>query len=54
MTVLSEPDPPNTIFPLGTKVVTLDDAVTARLAAGVSASPIMNGMASVGVFSAVV
>ena len=54
VTVRSEPVPPNSMLPFGTRVVTLDEAVTIRLAAGVSASPTLNGIAGVGVFSAVV
>jgi hypothetical protein len=52
--VLSEPLPPSSIFPLVTTVVTLEVALTSRVDAGVSASPILNGIAAVGVFSAVV
>ncbi len=54
VTVRSEPDPAKTMLPLGTNVVTLDVPVTIRLAAGVSASPILKEIAPVGVFSVVV
>ena len=52
--VRSDPVPPNWILLFETSVVTLDVAVTVRLDAGVSASPILKGIALVGVFSATV
>ena len=54
VTVRSDPLPPNTMFPLGTRVVTLELPLRLRLIAGVSASPILKGIAVVAVFSAVV
>ena len=53
VTVRSDPLPRISIFPLGTREVRLEVPVTIRLAAGVSASPILNAMGGVAVFSAV-
>jgi hypothetical protein len=54
VTVRSDPDPSKVIPPVGTMVVLLEVADTMSSAAGVSASPIVKGIGSVGVFSAVV
>ena len=48
------PLPPNVMLAMGTSDVLLDVAVSVRLPAAVSASPTVNGMAPVGVFSGVV
>jgi hypothetical protein len=47
VTVRFAPEPPNTIFAVGTSVVDEDVPETVRLAAAVSASPIVNGIAAV-------
>src|SRR5436190_4166089 len=49
VTVRLGPLPPNTIFPFGTRAVFDELPLTVRLAAAVSASPMVNGMAAVGV-----
>jgi len=48
VTVRLAPEPPRTILAIGTSVVDEDVAETVRLAAAVSASPIVNGIAAVG------
>src|SRR5438128_885412 len=47
VTVRFAPLPPNTIFAFGTRVVEEELPETVRLVAGVSASPIVNGIATV-------
>jgi hypothetical protein len=47
VTVRLAPEPPKTIFAVGTSVVDEDVAETVRLAATVSASPMVNGIAAV-------
>ena len=47
VTVRFAPEPPRTMFAVGTKVVEEEDFVSVRFAAGVSASPIVNGIAAV-------
>jgi hypothetical protein len=53
-TVRFAPLPPKTILPFGTSAVEEELAESVRLAAAVSASPIVNGIAAVAVFSATV
>ena len=48
-----DPDPPKTMLALGTREVFDEDPETAKLPAGVSLSPIVNGIAGVGVSSLV-
>ncbi len=54
VTVLLAPLPPNEMLAMGISDVLLEVAVSVRLPAAVSASPTVNGMAPVGVFSVVV
>src|SRR6476469_9331740 len=54
VTVRFEPLPPNTMFAFGTRVVLEELPVTVRFVACVSGSPMVNGIAGVGVFTMVV
>jgi len=47
VTVRFAPEPPSTMLAVGTKVVEEEVLVSVRFAAGVSASPIVNGIAGV-------
>src|SRR2546425_2453270 len=53
VTVRLDPLPPNTMLLVGTSVALDDPLLNVRLPTGVSASPIVNGIAAVGVFTVV-
>src|SRR2546426_11256450 len=53
VTVRFDPDPPKTMLLVGTSVGLDEPLLNVRLPTGVSASPIVNGIAAVGVFTVV-
>src|SRR5437867_5687772 len=53
VTVRFDPDPPKTMLLVGTSVALDEPLLNVRLPTGVSASPIVNGIAAVGVFTVV-